>query len=129
MPRLALRNGNQIYVVEDGKLAFHNVKTIYTSPEIALLDMHDDRVHPDQQVVMSSVPGAFEGMEVEIRGAQQASNSDGIDVAETTEDTAVGDALGVTEELEQSDSTSEEGLDQAREQAEVDEPNTLDEAI
>lgn len=70
VPRTALRSGNQVYVVENNKLRFREVKTLFTSPEVAVLSVEEDgSVLPGDKVVVSPVPGAFNGMSVEIKGA------------------------------------------------------------
>ncbi|MFT6407067.1 MAG: RND family efflux transporter MFP subunit [Arenicella sp.] len=65
VPRTALRNGNQVYVYEDQKLRLKNVKTVYTSREMVILseDERSDLVLGDS-VIVSPVPGAYEGMPV-----------------------------------------------------------------
>ena len=61
-------------MVEDGKLRFHNVKTIYTSPEIAILRTGpDSTLTAGEKVVLSAVPGAFEGMSVQVKSNQDSS--------------------------------------------------------
>jgi RND family efflux transporter MFP subunit len=71
VPRTALRSGNQVYVVENNELKFREVKTLFTSPEIAVLSVeHEGAILPGDKVVISPVPGAFNGMSVEVKGPQ-----------------------------------------------------------
>lgn len=119
VPRSTLRNGNQIYVVEEGKLVFHTVRTIYTSADIAVLSLDDGDVQPDQQVVLSSVPGAFEGMSVEIRAANNSVGTEQSEIVEQTEG---------TEHLEAAAELSG-NVEQVSEQAEDVQPETTDETI
>ncbi|MBT8116183.1 MAG: efflux RND transporter periplasmic adaptor subunit [Arenicella sp.] len=68
VPRTALRNGNRIYVVDDGKLRFHEVKTVFTSSEVAIIESgNGSPIQGTEIVVMSPVPGAYEGMAVKIK--------------------------------------------------------------
>ena len=73
VPRTALRSGDQVYLVQEGKLKFQRVKPLFTSPQVAVLSIEsNDSILPGQQVVVSPVPGAFEGMSVEVKGGQVA---------------------------------------------------------
>lgn len=68
VPRTALRSGNQVYVVQDKTLRFKEVETLFTSPEVAVLSaLKSDSLLPGDLVVTSPVPGAFDGMAVEIK--------------------------------------------------------------
>ncbi|NND82063.1 MAG: efflux RND transporter periplasmic adaptor subunit [Gammaproteobacteria bacterium] len=68
VPRTALRNGDRVYVLNQGKLAFRQVQTVFTSPEIALLAADTPQgVNAGELVVISPVPGAYEGMSVKIK--------------------------------------------------------------
>lgn len=68
VPRTALRNGNRVYVVDDGKLRFREVTTVFTSPEVAILASGlGSSLTAGEAVIMSPVPGAYEGMAVKIK--------------------------------------------------------------
>lgn len=95
VPRTALRSGNQIYVVEDNKLKFREVKTLFTSPEVAVLSVEESAsILPGDKVIVSPVPGAFDGMSVEIKGnefgTQEVNAVDNVEPedAEATEESA-----------------------------------------
>ncbi len=69
VPRRALRRGNQIYVVENNELKFRQVEALFTSSEVAVLSVESNAsILPGQKVVISPVPGAFDGMSVEVDG-------------------------------------------------------------
>lgn len=77
VPRTALRNGNRVYVFEDGKVRFREVSTIYTSSEIAILDTNtESTLNAGEMVILSPVPGAFEGMAVEIKSHMSPVDAD-----------------------------------------------------
>lgn len=68
VPRTALRSGNTVYVVEDNVLRFKQVNTLFTSPEIAVVSVEEQgSILPGDQVVISPVPGAYNGMSVEVK--------------------------------------------------------------
>lgn len=72
IPRTALRSGNTIYVVEDGKIKFKRVSTLFTSPEVAVLRVDtDESILPGEMVVTSPVPGAFNGMAVKVNSRNE----------------------------------------------------------
>jgi RND family efflux transporter MFP subunit len=79
VPRTALRNGNQVYVYQDDKLRFKNVKTVYTSREMVILseDTSSELVLGDA-VITSPVPGAYEGMPIKLPEGSLADGADGI---------------------------------------------------
>lgn len=67
VPRSALRGGNQVYVVENNELKFRSVTTLFTSPDVAILNIDGDgSISPGDMVVVSPVPGARAGMSVEV---------------------------------------------------------------
>lgn len=73
VPRTALRNGNQVYVFEGNKLKTRNVSTLFTSSEIAVLSIGEgSELLPGELVIVSPVPGAFNGMAVELKGDSAA---------------------------------------------------------
>ena len=68
VPRGAIRNGNRVYIVTNNTLSFRPVNTLYTSDEIAVVSVGDGTdLLPGDQVVISPVPGAYDGMAVEIK--------------------------------------------------------------
>lgn len=68
IPRTALRKGTQIYVADDGKLRIKTVRVMYTSEEFAILsNANSSFVEAGDQVIVSSVPGAYEGMPIKIK--------------------------------------------------------------
>ena len=63
MPRLALRNENKVYVInEENRLEIRTVDVISTSAEQVLVATG---VAPGEHVVTSTLPNAVDGMEVE----------------------------------------------------------------
>ncbi|MFT5135979.1 MAG: RND family efflux transporter MFP subunit [Arenicella sp.] len=72
VPRTALRSGTTVYVVQDGKIKFKKVNTIFTSPQVAVLSIGaENSVLPGDLVVTSPVPAAFDGMPVKIKENKQ----------------------------------------------------------
>ena len=70
VPRTALRNGNQVYVYDDGKLRLKTVKTVYTSREMVILSEDAiSKLELGDSVVTSPVPGAYDGMPVKLAEA------------------------------------------------------------
>lgn len=70
MPRLALRNQDKVYVInEDNRLEIRTVDVLSTSEDRVLVS---SGVTPGEHVVTSTLPNAVDGMEVEpiFRGAQ-----------------------------------------------------------
>lgn len=62
LPRLALRNANKVYVINDeNRLEIRTVKVLSTSAERVLVT---DGVKPGEKVVTSTIPAAVDGMEV-----------------------------------------------------------------
>lgn len=62
LPRLALRNANKVYVINDeNRLEIRTVDVLSTSPETVLVT---DGVKPGDKVVTSTIPVAIDGMEV-----------------------------------------------------------------
>ena len=73
MPRTALRNGNQVYVVEDKKLRLHEVSVVFTSRDMVIVaDNDSSTLQSGDPVVISAVPGAYDGMPVKINTANTA---------------------------------------------------------
>lgn len=70
LPRLALRNANKVYVVnDDNRLEIRSVDVLSTSPERVLVTAG---VEAGEKVVTSTIPAAIDGMEVRaIRREQQ----------------------------------------------------------
>ena len=63
MPRLALRNQDKVYVInENNRLEIRTVNVISTSEERVLVS---SGVSPGERVVTSTLPSAVDGMEVE----------------------------------------------------------------
>lgn len=62
LPRLALRNANKVYVInDDNRLEIRTVDVLSTSTETVLVT---DGVKPGDKVVTSTIPVAIDGMEV-----------------------------------------------------------------
>ena len=62
LPRLALRNANKVYVInDDNRLEIRTVEVLSTSEETVLVTAG---VRPGEKVVTSTIPAAVDGMEV-----------------------------------------------------------------
>lgn len=71
LPRLALRNANKVYVInDDNRLEIRTVEVLSTSEESVLVS---DGVAPGEMVVTSTIPAAVDGMEVRAINAKSAS--------------------------------------------------------
>jgi len=67
MPRNALRNGNQVYVVSNQKIRLHQVNVVFTSTDVVIVaDDKNSTLKLGDQIVTSAVPGAYDGMPVKI---------------------------------------------------------------
>lgn len=71
LPRLALRNANKVYVInDDNRLEIRTVEVLSTSEESVLVS---DGVAPGEMVVTSTIPDAVDGMEVRAINTKSAS--------------------------------------------------------
>ena len=71
LPRLALRNANKVYVINDeNRLEIRTVEVISTSEEIVLVS---NGVEVGDKVVTSTIPAAVDGMEVQAITREQTS--------------------------------------------------------
>lgn len=96
VPRTALRNGNQVYVFDEGKLRLKTVKTVYTSREMVILAEEENATLVlGDKVITSPVPGAYSGMPVKLHEVNNEPESEASD--ETTVD-AISDAEQATAE-------------------------------
>jgi RND family efflux transporter MFP subunit len=67
IPRAALRNGTQVYVMEDNVLRLKHVDVVYTSTEhVVVGDNEQTTLSSGEQVITSSVPGAYDGMPIKL---------------------------------------------------------------
>ncbi|MFT6098282.1 MAG: RND family efflux transporter MFP subunit [Arenicella sp.] len=120
VPRTALRNGNQVYIYQDDKLRFKNVKTVYTSREMVILseDASSELVLGDA-VITSPVPGAYEGMPIKLPEGSLANGSEGIVNPEADGSVAIEAEVNVVLAQQQSGSASEEPKDQRLDELDV----------
>ncbi len=84
IPRTALRNGSQVYVYQDQALRLKPVKPIYTSADRVIVSFNDQsQLAVGDRVIVSPVPGAYDGMPVklpqEMNASAQPANVDAID--------------------------------------------------
>ncbi len=71
LPRMALRNANKVYVINDeNRLEIRTVKVLSTSEDIVLVT---SGVEPGEKVVTSTIPAAIDGMEVRAISRQSQS--------------------------------------------------------
>ncbi|MBL4672637.1 MAG: efflux RND transporter periplasmic adaptor subunit [Arenicella sp.] len=119
VPRTALRNGNQVYVYQDDKLRFKNVKTVYTSREMVILseDTNSELVLGDA-VITSPVPGAYEGMPIKLPEGLLADGVEGIESPDAESSIVIEAKVDVVEQP--LDSMIEEPQEQRLEGLEVD---------
>lgn len=75
VPRTALRSGNQVYVVKNGEIRLREVGVLYTSPNEAVLQARRGSIVAGDQVIVSPVPGAYDGMVVEVKGNIEATSA------------------------------------------------------
>ncbi len=70
LPRTALRNGNQVYAYHSDELKLKPVKVIYTSLDRVIVALETSEIEMGEQIITSSVPGAYEGMPVKLPKAE-----------------------------------------------------------
>ena len=71
LPRLALRNANKVYVINDeNRLEIRTVEVLSTSEEVVLVA---NGVEVGEKVVTSTIPAAVDGMEVQAITREQTS--------------------------------------------------------
>ena len=71
LPRLALRNANKVYVINDeNRLEIRTVEILSTSKDTVLVS---NGVEECEQVVTSTIPAAIDGMEVRAMTREQQS--------------------------------------------------------
>ena len=71
LPRLALRNADKVYVInDDNRLEIRTVDVLSTSEDTVLVT---DGVEPGEKVVTSTIPAAVDGMEVRAITREQQS--------------------------------------------------------
>lgn len=86
VPRTALRNGNQVYVYQDDKLHFKNVKTVYTSRDMVILSEDpSSELALGDSVITSPVPGAYEGMPIKLPEGSIAVDPEVVEAAEVAQ--------------------------------------------
>jgi len=80
VPRSALRNGNQVYVIKDKKIQIKPVNVISTSSEWVILNANNSDItnslQAGEEVITSAVPGAHNGMRVTLKDLSNSSESD-----------------------------------------------------
>ena len=67
IPRDALQPDGQVWVITDGQLAVHRVRAIRVTESIVLLRADRTDITPGARVVVSTLPIAFDGMDVRER--------------------------------------------------------------
>jgi len=90
VPRNALRRGDSIYLFKDKKLLIRDVEVLQTSAELAILSSTGDgEVGEGALVIISPVPGAYEGMAIKLNKVASKLDSNGSEMAKTTEDEVI----------------------------------------
>lgn len=86
LPREALRNGAFVYVYQEEELKQRPVKVVYTSADKVVIDNSGkSQLTAGERVIVSSVPGAYEGMPVKLP-ADEAINAATSDESTTPAD-------------------------------------------
>jgi multidrug efflux pump subunit AcrA (membrane-fusion protein) len=67
IPLAALQPDGQVWVITDGKLAVHRVRAVRVTRSIVLLRADRTKITPGARVVVSTLPIAFDGMDVRER--------------------------------------------------------------
>lgn len=74
IPRTALKKGNQVYVFDDEKLRLKVVEVVYTSEKMVMLsESSQSKLLAGDQVITSSVPGAYDGMPIKLLSKPESS--------------------------------------------------------
>ncbi len=106
IPRVAIRHGNEVYVEEDGVLRKKAVSVIYSSEEFAVADPNASDVRSGDRVIVSPVPGAFNGMAVKTQlDAQPQSIAAPKGAADGSEDEPVADDRSSSVAVDAGDTT------------------------
>ena len=93
MPRAALKNGTQVYVMEGNSLRLKHVDVIYTSAAYVVVKDNDKTtLNAGEQVIVTPVPGAYEGMPVKV--------PETVEPLETAEPEAIDPDEGAEEQAE-----------------------------
>lgn len=69
VPRAALQPDGQVWVIDDGKLAVHRVRPARVTESVVLLRADRAGIESGSKVVVSTLPIAFDGMDVRERPA------------------------------------------------------------
>ena len=69
IPRGALQPDGQVWVIDDGKLAVHRVRPARVTESVVLLRADQAGIESGSKVVVSTLPIAFDGMDVRERSA------------------------------------------------------------
>jgi hypothetical protein len=69
IPRAALQPDGQVWVVNDGKLTLHRARPVRVTESIVLLRADRTEFKSGARVVTSTLPIAFDGMDVRERAA------------------------------------------------------------
>lgn len=67
LPRAALQPDGRVWVVADGKLTVHSERPARITPSVVLLRIDRTKIEPGSRVVVSTLPNAFDGMDVRER--------------------------------------------------------------
>ena len=71
IPLAALKPGNEIWRVVDGRLKKSKVHVARMTDDLALLHMDSSMFNLNEDVIISPLPGPVEGMELEISGKDE----------------------------------------------------------
>lgn len=71
VPRLALREGNRVWTVEQGQLTFKDVEVVWRAADTVVIR----GIEPSAQIVVSRIPAPEPGMKLEVRGAPVAAKA------------------------------------------------------
>ena len=71
IPRTSIRNGSEVYTADNGVLKRKPVSVIYSSTDFAIVREQDRSVQPNDRVITTPVPGAFNGMPIKVDGDEE----------------------------------------------------------
>lgn len=85
VPERAVRPGNRVWEVVDGRLSIRRVRVAHTGDDIVLVHSEGSELSPGARVISSPLAHADEGMQVEVRSSDERSGADEAAAAESTD--------------------------------------------
>jgi len=130
IPRSALRNGNQVYIYKDDTLELKPVKVVFTSEEFVIVNNNEQTaLSAGEQVIVTSVPGAHDGMAVTLPELVKAELVSGEDDDQNEAEKTEPDLAQPNEQIE-GESSEEQAAEQEEnltpESSQFDSDNVID---